>query len=343
MEQELTGAQKAAILMTMLGEDSAASVLKHLEDKEVRAITFEISRLESVDFSQHREVLEEFLGMVNDSHGIELAGPPLAKRLLQMARPDSVEKIINELEPKEVWDEDEYGPKLPAPALPEAIVSASSRRLAMLLAEEPPQTLALVLALLPPRKSARILAMLSEDLRLDVTRRIASITEIQPDVVNRVASVLEEALAELTEEPVVPMDGVQRASDALQNLGRASGAEIVDELSESHPELAQQLRNLLFTFDMLGLLGDRDVQEVLKQIDRSTLAMALKGADPDLQLSFFRNMSERASEMLREEMEFLGAPRLSEIETSQRQIIDLVLKLEKDGVVTIEEEAGVPG
>jgi flagellar motor switch protein FliG len=343
MDEEMTGARKAAILMTMLGEEAASKVLRNLEDQEVRAITFEISRLETVDFDKHRRVLEEFLGMVQSSRGVELAGPPLAKRLLQLARPEAVDKIIDDLEPKEVWDEDEYGPKLPAPKLPDVILAASSRRLAMLLAEEPPQTVALVLALLPPRKAARIMGLLAPEIRLEVTRRMASITEIQPEVVNRVGSVLEEALHELTEEPVVPMDGIQRATDALQSLGRSNGTEIVEELSETYPELAEQLRNLLFTFDMLALLQDRDVQEVLKQIDRSTLAMALKGADPDLQMLFYRNMSERASEMLQEEMEFLGAPRVAEIEMAQRQILDLVLKLEKEGVITIEEEASVAG
>jgi flagellar motor switch protein FliG len=343
MDGEMTGARKAAILVTMLGEEAATAVLKNLEDQEVRAITMEISRLETVDFDQHREVLQEFLEMVESSRGVELAGPTLARRLLQLARPDNVDKLIDDLEPRTVWDEDEYGPKVPPPQLPEVIVNASSKRLAMLLSEEPPQTIALVLTLLPPRKAARIMGLLAAEVRLDVTRRMASITEIQPEVVNRVGAVLEESLQELTEEPVVPMDGIQRATDALQNLGRSNGAEIIDELAESHPELAEQLRNLLFTFDMLSLLQDRDVQEVLKQIDRSTLAMALKGADPDLQMQFYRNMSERASEMLQEEMEFLGAPRVAEIENAQRQILDLVLKLEKEGVITIEEEAGVAG
>ncbi len=341
MAEQLTGTQKAAIALSLMGEDTAALVLKNLEDDEVRAITMEIARTKMIDPSEHEEIVEELYQMIQDSRGLELAGPPLAKRLLALAHPEDADRLIHALEPKRTRDEDEEGPLAPPPELPDTVVAAPAKRIAMLLGEEPPQTVALVCALLPPKKAARIMSMMEAQRRLDVTRRMASISEIQPDVVARIGTVLEEALMALSEEPLVPLDGVQAASDALQGLGRATGQEIVDELGEEHPELAKQLRDMLFTFEMLKSLGDRDVQEVLKQVDRGALSLALKGADPEMQILFFRNMSERASQMLKEEMEFLGTPKLSEIETSQRMIIDLVLKLEKEGAITIEEDAVV--
>ena len=342
MSEDLSGAQKAAIVLTLLSRQAGANVLKHLRDDEVRQITMEIARIEMIDPSRHHQVLEEFHHLIQDSRGLELAGPPLAKKLLDLARPEHAEKLMSELEPRRIRDEDEDGPLLPPPELPDAVLAASSRRLTMLLTEEPPQTIAVVVALLPPRKAARVMATLDPERRLEVTRRMASIQEIQPEVVNRIGAVLEDGLKSICEEPLVPLDGIQAASDTLQGLGRAVGQEIVDELADEHPELAGKLRDLLFTFEMLGLLDDRDTQEVLKQVDRGTLALALKGADPEMQMQFFRNMSERASQMLKEEMEFLSAPKVSEIESAQRQIIDLALKLEKEGAITIEE-ASVAG
>lgn len=339
MADEMSGTTRAAIVLTMLGEDAAAGILRNLQDDEVRAITMEIARIKMVDPTEHEEILEEFYELIQDSRGLELAGPPLAKRLLALAHPEKADRLINALEPRRVRDEDEEGPMTPPPELPDMVLSSPAKRIAMLLGEEPPQTVALVLALLPPKKSGRIMAMMDTERRLDVTRRMASISEIQPDVVTRIGAVLEESLKALSEEPLVPLDGVQAASDTLQGLGRATGQEIVDELGEEHPELAKQLRDMLFTFEMLKSLGDRDVQEVLKQVDRGALSLALKAADPEMQILFFRNMSDRASQMLKEEMEFLGTPKVAEIESAQRMIIDLVLKLEKEGTITIEDEA----
>ncbi|HHN75126.1 MAG TPA: flagellar motor switch protein FliG [Acidobacteria bacterium] len=339
MADELTGAQKAAIVLTLLGEEAGAEVLKHLQDEEVRAITMEIAQIKMIDPSRHEQVLGEFHDLIRGSRGLELAGPHLAKKMLALARPDVADKLLHELEPRRVRDADEDGPIAPPPELPDIVLEAPSRRLAMLLSEEPPQTVALIMALLPPRKAARVMKTMETERRLEVTRRMAAIQEVQPEVVKRIGRVLEESLKAICEEPLVPLDGVQAASDTLQGLGRAVGQEIVDELSEDYPELGKQLRDMLFTFDMIGLLNDRDTQEVLKQVDRSTLALALKAAEPDLQIQFYKNMSERASQMLKEEMEFLGAPKVSEIELAQRQIIELVLKLEKEGAISIEEQA----
>ncbi|RMG43593.1 MAG: flagellar motor switch protein FliG [Acidobacteria bacterium] len=342
MPEELSGATKAAIVLSLIGEEAAAKVLEHLDKKEVRRVTMEIAGIEMIDATRYESVLEEFRQMLEQSRGLELAGPPLARRLLAKACPDDADRIMGEIAPRRRVD-DEDGPPPPPPELPEVVVRAPVRRLAMLLADEPPQTVALVLALLPPRKAARLLAMMNREQRIEVTRRMASMNEVRSEVVARVGEVLSQRLDELCDEPLVPLDGIQTAADRLTNLGRANGQEIVEALSEGFPELATQLRDILFTFDMLRGLGDRDAQEVLKQVDRSTLALALKGADPELHAIFFRNMSERAGQMLKEEMEFLGAPKLADIEKAQRTIIDLVLKLEKEGTISLEEQAVVAG
>ncbi len=339
MGEALTGAEKAAILITLLGEEAASCVLQNLETQEVREITLEIARIDKLEPNEFESVLEEFQTLIERSRTVELAGPGLAKRLLSRARPGEAEKLLTELEPGRPLDGEEVLPDIPRPELPESLVVAPFRRLATLLQEEPPQTVALVLSHLPPKKASRILGLFERSAQIDLTQRMAAIHEVRPDVVTRVGRVLEEKLQALCEEPLFPLNGIQSAADTLIGLGRATGQEIIDELGDSEPELAEELRNFLFTFEMLGALTDKDCQEVLKQVERGTLALALKGADPDLQVLFYRNMSERAAQMLKEELDFLGSPKLSEIEASQRSIIEMVLKLEKEGVISLEEEA----
>ncbi len=336
-EEVLGGVQKAAILLTLIGEESAASVLNQLEADEVKAITAEIAKIKMIDPSQHGVVLAEFQSMVQEARALELAGAPLARRLLSRVRPgEDAEKIMKSLEPRRSRDDME-GVDVPVPELPEGLVTAPPRRLALLLQDEPAQTVALVLAHLPTRRASQVMGLMDPERRIEVTRRMAAIKEVRPEVVNRVGAVLESRLAAICDEPLIPINGIQTAADTLTSLGRAAGQEIVEALAENFPELSQQLRDMLFTFEMLLALKDRDAQEVLKMVDRSTLALGLKGADPELQDLFFRNMSERAATMLKEEMEFLGAPRLGDIEGAQRSIIDMVMRLEKEGTISLEE------
>ncbi|MDH3283759.1 MAG: flagellar motor switch protein FliG [Acidobacteriota bacterium] len=340
MTDSLSGTQKAAILMTLIGEEAATSVLKQLETSEVRRITKEIAGMEMVDPTRYGSVLEEFHGLVRQARGLERAGAGLARKLLARTHPEHVERIMGEIAPMRSDEEEHSGS---TPQLPEAIVAASTRRLAMLIREEPPQTAALVLALLPPHKAARLLAGMEQDRRTEVTRRMAGINEIRPNIVDKIGETLLSQMEEIAEDPLIPLNGVRTAADALTNLGRVTGREIVDALEDGYPELSARLGEMLFTFDMLLGLGDRDAQEVLRQVDRTQLAAALKGADPGLHVIFLRNMSERAGQMLKEEMEFLGALKLAEIEAAQREMIEIVLKLEKEGTITLEEQAVAAG
>jgi flagellar motor switch protein FliG len=342
MSEALNGTQKAAILMTLIGEEAATNVLKQLETTEVRRITMEIAGFDMIEPSRYEAVLAEFHDMIRDARGLERAGATLARRLLSKARPEEADRIISEIAPRRKRDEDDEDSG-PPPVLPDELVSASSRRLSMLLRDEPPQTVALVLSLIPPRKAARLLAGMEGERRIEVTHRMAAIKEIRPNVVERIGTTLLSQLREIAEDPLVPMDGVRTTADALTNLSRSTGQEIVEALEDGHPELSKQLRELLFTFDMLRGLDDRDTQEMLKQVDRAQLALALKGADPDLQMMFFRNMSERASQMLREEMEFLAAPKVSDVEQAQKAIVELALRLEKEGSISLAEQAVAAG
>jgi len=333
----LSGKEKAAIVVAMIGEEAAGKVLEHLEPEEIRLLALEVARLPTIDPSRQAPVLGEFVEMVTSARGLERAGPRLARRLLGRVLPGEVDRLIRDPDPPSLQDDEE---RAALPQLPARLLAASTRQLALLLGEEAPQTTALLLAHLPPRKAARVLLAMEPERRLEVTRRMASIREVRPAVVARVAEALEARLSADDEQPSVPVDGVQAAAGALTKMGRAAGKEIVEAMADDFPELSRQLRELLFTFDMLHSLSDRDCQEVLRQVDRNTLAVALKGGDPALLDLFTRNMSERAGQMLVEEIDLVGAPRLAEIERAQRTIVDLVLALEAEGTIALEEPAG---
>lgn len=333
---EMSGTQKAATLMSLIDEESAAKVLRHLEEGEMRVVIEHLARLETVDPDDFEGMLEEFENLLQDARGIERVGAEKALRLLRRADVDAAHRLVYEL------GEDEHEESLDAarmPGLHASLLEASSSRLVLLLRAEPPQTVALVLSALPERKAARVLGGFSAEKRAEIVRRLATIRGVQPSVLGGVSEILSRRLAELEEDPLVPVDGLESAVRALRGLGRASGAELVDALEEEQPELAHELRERLYTFEILRGLTDRDAPELLKQIDRATLALALKGADLEIRQIFFRNMSERAGKMLEEEMEFFSAPRVVEIENAQRSVVDAALRLEKEGVIFLEDVA----
>ena len=189
MSEQLSGAKKAAILMTLIGEEAAAGVLSKLEPTEVRQITMEIAGIDMIDPSRYESILAEFHGLVSEARGLEKAGPGLARKLLAKAHPDEAETILEEISPRKIRDQDDESADVAPPELPETLVGASSRRLATLLQDEQPQTVALVLSLLPPRKSARLLAAMDQDVQIEITRRMATSTEAIDAVMQRVASI----------------------------------------------------------------------------------------------------------------------------------------------------------
>lgn len=337
MTRTLSGPQKAAILVSMIDEEAAAAVVQSLDEDEIRALVAEIARVDVVDPDECDDALAEFEEMIESARGLFRVGAAKARRLVQRLDSSLGEKMSEEV----LGDvDDTSSPNLSGEGgLPTELARAPSRRLAVLLRAESPQTTALVLSRLHPRKAARVLAALGPRVRADVTRRLAGLHEVRPEVVARIGRALVERLPEIDEEPVVAVDGRAVAVATLRSLGRSAGQEIVGELEDDEPELARALRDELFTFEMLRCLPDRDVPEILKQVDRSTLALALKGADEELCSMFLGAMSERAGQMLREEMDFFLAPRLAEIEQAQRVIIEVALRLENEGTIVIEDEA----
>lgn len=334
-----SGVHKTAILLTLVGEEAAAAILARLEEDEVEAITAEIARTKIVDPDEHADVLHEFDELVQNARGLERAGAGLARRLLSRVHPlEDVERLMKQIDPEAPAAVESEPPTTPRPPLPEALTTASPRLLALLLQDEPDQTAALVLAHLPARRATAVLALLDEDRRVEVARRMAAIEEVRPDVVDRVGAVLENRLWRVGGTPAVPVDGVQVAADALAGLSRAAGQEIIDALADEDPDLSRKLRDRLFTFEMLRSLSDRVVQEVIRVADRGALALSLRGADPDVRDMFLRNMPERSAALLREEMDFCGAPRIADIDQAQRRIVDLVLRLEREGAITLEED-----
>ncbi|RMF75889.1 MAG: flagellar motor switch protein FliG [Acidobacteria bacterium] len=337
MAERLTGRRKAAILVTLIGEDAATRLLQHLDEQEVEGVLAEVARLDVVDPSENARVLAEFQQMIQQTRGLETAGREKVRRLVQKARPDAADELLARIGADDADEEPDPADGVPRPRLPDALVHAPARTIARLLAEENDQTTALVLAFLPSQKAARILGEMPAERRAEIVARMAAMSQAAPEAVQHVGEILVTRLEQADDAMAVPVDGLGSAADRLGTLGRAAGQEIVAALEERDAELAQKLRERLFTFEIVLSVQDRDMPDVLKKVERGTLALALKGADPELQDKFFRGMSERAAQMLREEMDFLGAPRVADVENAQRVIVEAVLEMEKNGEITLEE------
>ncbi len=325
------GAPKAALLLTLIGEEAAAAVLRQLDADEVAAITGQIARADIVDPDQHAGVLEEFEELARGARGLKRAGVPLVRRLLARVHPgEDVERLVQESEPPPPAPDE-----APAPRLLEGLAAAAPRQLALVLDDEPEQTVALVLAHLPADLAAQVLALLPPARRVEVARRMAALEEVRPDVVERVGTVLERRLASMPGGRAVHVDGVRAATAALAGLGRSAGHDIVEALTEAEPDLSRRLRERLFTFGMLRGLSECEVQELTRVADRGVLALALRGADPERRELLLRSMPRRAAALLREEMDLQGAPRIADIEKAQRQVVEVLLRLEREGAISL--------
>ena len=301
MSGKSPGARQAAIVISLLGEDSAAEILKNLDEFENTAILTEVARLKTISPLEHSATLTEFERMILETRSVEKVGLERAKKLLDRYAPEKSDDMVERIGKYSEAGVEEVTPiASQMPSLPSPVYEATARTLSRALKGEHEQTIAFVLSAISPQKAGRVLEGLPLDVRIEVSRRMAEFETVNPQILAEIGEVLTARIAELSEEGTVAVNGVQAAADCIAALGRSGGREVLEALESESPELVAQLRDLLFSFDMVAHIDDRDLPEVLKQVDRSTLALALKGADPELSKKFFRGMSERAAKMLEE-------------------------------------------
>lgn len=328
----LSGARKAAIVLMALGEEKSAQVFKHLQEHEVEALAREIASVGNVNAEMGETILSEFKDMTEAMGHIASGGVDQARKLLERSLgPDATKRIL-----------DRVIKSFNVSAGFASLEKANPQQLSKFILGEHPQTIAVILAHLNAGAAAQLVSQLPDDLRADVIVRMASIDEILPEVIGRISSVIEQRLKSLGGPSREQHGGVKAVAELFNRMDRSLSQSALEMVEERSQDLAVQIRNLMFVFDDLASVEDQGIREIVNRADKKALTVALKGASEDIRNRFFNNMSKRAVEMLREEMELMGAVRLREVEKAQQEVVAIARKLEEEGVITTGAGAGEP-
>jgi flagellar motor switch protein FliG len=323
-QEELTMKQKAAIMLMVLGPASSGNVVRHLEEDQIETLSLELARLDKVTPEQREGVIREFYEVAIAQDYIAEGGVENARRVLEEAcGNERAEEVI-----KRIVAAMQVVPF-------EFLKKADPAQVLSFIQDEHPQTIALILAYMPINNAALILSKLNSELRADVAARIAMMEQTPPEVIRRVEQVLEKKVSSLISQEMTQAGGPKALVDLLNRVDRSTERLIMDSLSESSPELADTVKNMMFVFEDIVQLEDRAIQSIMKEVDMKELATALKGTPAEVQEKIYKNMSERAVAMLKEDMEFMGPVRLRVVEEAQQKIVSIIRKLEETGEVVI--------
>jgi flagellar motor switch protein FliG len=325
---ELSGAKKAAIVMILLGDEASSSVFRHLDEDEIQEISKEISRLGSVTPEIADNVLEDFYKLSLAQAFLAKGGPDYARKLLSKAFGSDASKLIEVLNAS----------LQSAMAGLDHLQKADPVQLSRFMQSEQPQTIALVLAHLSNAQAAALLSSLPDNLKAEVVMRMANLEKISPDVIGKITSVLEQKIRSLGDDAGrgESYGGVRAVAELINRVEVKVASEILEKIEEENPSMALSIRNLMFVFDDVMLIDGAGIREILQRVDKKTLALALKGTGEELRTQFFRNMSSRAVEMMKEDMDALGAVKLKDVEQAQQQIVGIVRSLDESGVISIK-------
>ncbi len=327
--EKLTGRQKASILIIAIGTEAASQIFKHLKEKDVERMAVEIAQMKDVPSAIMEAVIEEFYQMIMAQEYISQGGIDYAKGVLEKALgPRKAHDIVSKVETAIHVS----GFKL--------LKDVDPNQLLNFIQHEHPQTISLILANLEPQQTASIMADLQPALQADVAFRMATMGKISPDLLNDIESVLESQVETVFGQDLSSAGGAKAVAEILNMASRSTEKTILSDLDIRNPNLATEIKNLMFTFDDVVLLDDRSIQRVLREVDTKDLSLALKVASDDLKESFFRNMSERAANLIREELSFMGPVRLRDVEESQMKVVEVVRSLEEDGEIVISGRGG---
>ncbi len=320
----LTGRQKAAIFLIAVGPEVSSEIFKHLKEDEIEQITFEIARLDKITPEDKEKVLVEFneLMMAQDfitNGGIDFARGLLEKSLGNQKAIDIINRLTSSLQVRPF----------------DFIRRTDPQHLLNFIQGEHPQTIALILSYLEAQKASNILTSIKQDIQADVAKRIATMDRVSPDVLREVERVLERKLSTLASEDFTSAGGIDAVVEILNLVDRGTEKTIIEALEEDDPELAEEIKKRMFVFEDIVLLDDKAIQKVMREVDNSDLAKALKSVDSEVQDKIFKNMSKRAANLLREDMEFMGPVRLKDVEDAQQKIVNVIRKLEDQGEIVV--------
>lgn len=320
----MKGREKAAILLVSLGADASAQVFKHLRQEEMDELTLEIAGMGHISAERKLAVVEEF-------YEVAVAQEYIAEGGLEYAR-SILEKALGETRANEVMARLSSSIQV-SPF--EFLRRTDASQILNVIANEHPQTIALVLAYLPSETAAQVVISLPEEVQSDVAMRIALMDRTAPEVIREIERVLERKLSSVISQDFTSAGGLRSLVDVLNQVDRATERTIVETLEEKNPELADEVRRMMFLFEDIVILDDRNIQQVLREVDGKELAVALKGVSIEVQDAIFRNMSERAATNIREDLQFMGPIRVSQVEEAQQKVVSVIRRLEEAGSIVI--------
>jgi flagellar motor switch protein FliG len=326
---KLTGPQKTAILILALGDAFASEVFKKFERTEITAVSRAMAKLDSVSKEQAEDVLKEFNQAMTIGKEMLYGGPEQVRKMISSnLDSDTARYILDELD----FDS--------GPVPFKELANVSPKILAQILRNEHPQTLALILGHLPPDNAGNLLQNMAPGVRAEVLIRLAKLEAVAEEMLVEVDRVLQSQLIAIGGKEGRKVGGVNSVAEILNAIDRATEEEIMADIEEESAQLAEEIKQLMFVFEDIIKIDDRGIREVLKEISNEDLTMSLKTAPEELREKFFKNLSERAGNMIREDLEIMGPVKLSEVEAAQQNIVKQVRRLEAEGRIVIAGSGG---
>lgn len=321
---DLTGKQKAAVLLMSMEVDVAAKVFKDLDMKEVEQIAVEITNLRDLQPSVVEDVIEEFYQLMTASSYMVEGGLDYAQVLLEKSYGlDKAREIIEKI-------------RVLTTVRGFSILKKSDpQQLASFLSKEHPQTIALILSHLPPDQSAEVLNEFKEELRGETIMRMATIGKVSPQLVSEIETVVDQIAEATLSQNLAQAGGAQLVANILNKSNNAVAKSMLESIEEKDYNMALEIKRMMFLFEDIVLIDDKGIQRILRDVDKRDLALALKVSDEKIRNKIFKNMSERAAAVVKEELEFMGPVKLKEVESAQMRIVDVIKKLEEQDEIAV--------
>jgi flagellar motor switch protein FliG len=329
--ERVPGVRKVAILMVMIGDEASSAILRELDEDEVQEISREIARVKTLTTEEAEGVLEEFYQMTIAHDYVLKGGVDYARKVLISAfGPEQAKRMLDRLMKTLTSETLSF----------DALQKTDPSQLAKFIHSEHPQTIALILSHLNPSQAAGLLFSLPADMRADVALRMASLDQISPEIISKIAVVIGAKLKSLGELSRESYGGVHAVAEMFNRLDSSTSKDILENIERVNSKLVETIRHLMFVFEDLLLLDINAIKEVLGKVDRKILTVALKGTSEQMRNHMLKAMSQRGSEMLREDMEALGPIKIKDVDAAQQQIIAVVRQFETEGTISLKGTAG---
>lgn len=321
---QMKGKQKGAILMVTLGNEVAAQSYKHLDETSIEILTLEIANLRKVSSEQRVAVLKEAQELILAREYMAQGGVDYAREILEKALgPERAQSLLSRITASLQVRPFDF------------MKHSDPQQLISFIQGEHPQTIALILSYLTPEQASAVIGRLSATMQAEVTKRIAKMDRITPEVLREVERVLERKFSTVIGQDFTMAGGIDSVVEIINRVDRGTERNIMENLEENDPELAEEIKRRLFVFEDISGLDDRSIQRVLREVEMKDLGLALKGATEDLKNKFTKNMSQRAADMLTEDMQYMGPVRVRDVEEAQQKIVNVVRALEDAGEIVI--------